>query len=114
MCEAVCHIGGLSNANADFEAEAPWRICTGEASRNWTDDQKKSEEAMIQSLIKNPAWICVDSGARESVCPAESFPDFEIRQTSKVGKKYRAAGDKNWKTLVRRDHASKSMAFRRQ
>ena len=54
-CEAVCHIGGLSNwknANADFEAEADWRILSGEASRNWIDDQKKSEEVMVQSLIK--------------------------------------------------------------
>ena len=47
---------------------------------------------MIQSLIKNPTTICVDSGAGESVCPAESFPDFETHQTDKVGNLYRAAG----------------------
>ena len=57
--EGVRDIGGLSNANADYAAEESWRIRTGEATRNWTEDQRKSEEAMVQSLITNPIWICV-------------------------------------------------------
>ena len=46
---------------------------------------------MIQSLA-NPTWICVDSGAGESVCRVEAFPDFQTHVTDKNGKKYRAAG----------------------
>ena len=47
---------------------------------------------MIQSFVKIPMTICVDSGAGESVCPADAFPDFESYQTDKVGNLYRAAG----------------------
>ena len=89
--EGVRDIGGLSNANADYAAEESWRIRTGESTRNCTKDQRTSEEAMIQSLA-SPTWICVDSGAGESVCPVEAFSDFETHVTDKNGKKYRAAG----------------------
>ena len=43
---------------------------------------------MVQSLAANPTWICVDSGAGESVCPVEAFPEFEAHETSKNGKKF--------------------------
>ena len=105
--EGVRDIGGLSNANADYAAQESWKIRTGEATRNWTEDQRKSEEAMIQSL-KDPTWICVESGAGESFCPVEAFPDFETHVTNKSGKKYRAAGGQERENVGERDLVSKA------
>lgn len=114
----VCDVGGLTvdrctsllpstgidwrNANADFKAECDWRILSGEGwreDRSWRGDQKKDEEVMIQSLVKNPTAICVDSGAGGSVCPAEAFPEFETYQTDKVGNLYRAAGGRELRNV---------------
>ena len=113
-CERVRDIGGLSNANADYEAAESWRIRTGEASRNWANDQKKNEEAMVQSLTTNPTWICVDSGAREmSAQWKRSQVSKRIKQTRMV-KHIVPLVDKNWKTSVKRGRALKSTASRRQ
>ena len=46
---------------------------------------------MVQSLEKTTS-ICIDSGEGESVCPVESFPDYETHHTDKVGDLCRAAG----------------------
>jgi len=62
------------------------------SGKSWRQDQVKSEEVMIQNLEKNPTTICVDSGAGESVCPVDFFPDYETHDTEKVGNLYRAAG----------------------
>ena len=43
---------------------------------------------MIQSLQGNPTKICTDSGAGESVCPVDSFPEYETLTTDKVGNVY--------------------------
>ena len=63
------------------------------SGKSWRQDQAKSEEVMIQNLEKNPTTICVDSGARESVCPVDFSPYYEMHETEKVGNFYRAAGD---------------------
>lgn len=47
------------------------------SGRTWREDQKMEDEVMTQSLERNPTSICIDSGAGESVCPVESFPDYE-------------------------------------
>jgi len=65
---------------------------TIKSGRSWRQDQVKSEEVMIQNLEKNPTTICIDSGAGESVCPVDFFPDYETHETEKVGNLYRAAG----------------------
>ena len=62
------------------------------SGKSWRQDQAKNEQAMIQSLDKNPTRICIDSGAGESVCPVDFFPDYEMHETEKVGNLYRAAG----------------------
>ena len=62
------------------------------AGKSWRQDQAKRNEVMIQNLDKNPTMICIDSGAGESVCPVDFFPDYEMHQTEKVGNLYRAAG----------------------
>ena len=54
---------------------------------------------MIQNLEKNPTTICVDSGAGESVCPVDFFPDYETHQTEKVGNLYRAAGGQELRNM---------------
>ena len=59
----------------------------------------KSEEVMIQSLEKNPTEICVDSGAGESVCPVDFFPDYEMHETEKVGNLYRTAGGQELRNM---------------
>ena len=46
----------------------------------------------IQAIGPEFTKVCVDSGAGESVCPIDAFPDLETHETSKVGTKYRAAG----------------------
>ena len=76
----VCDIG-----NIDEEL----RIIPG---KTWREDQRRKEEVMIQNLEKNPTSICIDSGAGESVCPTEMFPDYATHETDKVGCLYRAAG----------------------
>ena len=65
----------------------------------WRRDQAKNEEVMIQNLEKNPTTICVDSGAGESVCPVDFFPDYEMHQTEKVGNLYRAAGGQELRNM---------------
>ena len=69
--------------------ECGLRIVTG---RSWREDQKAKEDVMIQNLEKNPTSIRIDSGAGESVCPAEAFPDYETYHTDKIGNLYRATG----------------------
>ena len=95
----MCEVGGLTTKSTginvvdllgdSFKADRDWRILSG---RSWREDQRKNEEVMIQSLVMNPTSICVDSGAGESVCPAEAFPDYETYQRNKVGNLYRAGG----------------------
>jgi len=50
--------------------ESDVKIVSG---KSWRRDQAKSEEVMVQNLEKNPTFICVDSGAGESVCPVDYF-----------------------------------------
>jgi len=69
------------------------------SGRSWRRDQAKSEEVMIQTLEKNPTTICVDSGAGESVCPVDFFPEYELHETEKVGNLYRAAGGQELKNV---------------
>ena len=52
----------------------------------------KDEQMMIQNLQGNPTKICIDSGAGESVCPVDSFPEYATWVTDKVGNIYCAAG----------------------
>ena len=68
------------------------KISTG---KSWRQDQAKRNEVMVQNLEKNPTIICIDSGAGESVCPVDFFPDYEMHHTGKVGNLYRAAGDRS-------------------
>ena len=81
-------IGGLETENI--------KIVTG---KTWRKEQQERNEVMIQNLEKNPTTICVDSGAGESVCPADFFPDYEMHQTAKVGNLYRAAGGQELRNL---------------
>jgi len=72
--------------------ESEIQIVTG---KFWRQYQAKRNEVMVQNLDKNPTIICIDSGAGESVCPVDFFPDYEMHQTEKVGNLYRAAGDRS-------------------
>ena len=54
---------------------------------------------MMQNLEKNPTTICVDSGAGESVCPVDFFPDYETHHTEKDGNLYRAAGGQELRNM---------------
>ena len=54
---------------------------------------------MIQNLEKNPTKIRVDTGAGESVCPVDNFPDYEMHETEKVGNLYRAAGGQELRNM---------------
>ena len=54
---------------------------------------------MIQNLERNPTNICIDSGAGESVCPVDFFPDYEMHKTEKVGNLYRAAGGQELRNM---------------
>ena len=47
---------------------------------------------MIQALSGNFEKVCIDSGAGESVCPVDAFPEYKMHATDRVGAKYRAAG----------------------
>ena len=47
---------------------------------------------MIQALRGDFEKVCIDSGACESVCPADAFPAYGTFRTSKNGSTYRAAG----------------------
>jgi len=62
------------------------------SGKSWRQDQARRDQVMIQNLEKNPTTICIDSGAGESVCPVDFFPDYETHETEKVGNLYRAAG----------------------
>lgn len=53
--------------------------------------KKTAAETQIQAIGSEFARVCVDSGAGESVCPFDAFPDLETHETSKVGTKYRVA-----------------------
>jgi hypothetical protein len=72
---------------------------TIQTGKSWRQDRIKDEEVMIQNLEKNPTTICVDSGAGESVCPTDFFPDYETHETEKVGNLYRAAGGQELKNM---------------
>ena len=72
---------------------------TIKSGRSWRQVQAKSEEVVIQNLEKNPTTICIDSGAGESVCPVDFFPDYETHETEKVGNLYRAAGGQELKNM---------------
>ena len=87
------------------------RVMTG---KSWRGDQDKRSQVMIQNLEKNPTTICVDSGAGESVCPVDFFPDYEMHQTEKVGNLYRAAGGQELRNMGRRGLNSRRMELRRQ
>lgn len=67
--------------------------------RIWREDQKAKEEVMIQDLEKNSTSIYIDSGAGESVCPMEFFPDYETHHTEKVGNLCRAAGEQDLRNV---------------
>ena len=47
---------------------------------------------MILHIEGNPTRVCIDSGAGESVCPVEAFPDYELKKSAKTGATYTAAG----------------------
>ena len=72
------------------------KIVTG---KTWREEQDQRNQVMIQNLEKNPTTICVDSGAGESVCPVDFFPDYETHQTEKVGDLYRAAGGQELRNM---------------
>ena len=80
LTEQSTVINAVDLPGKSFTAECDWRILSGRGwreDRSWRENQKRNEDVMIQSLVKNPTSICVDSGAGESVCPAEAFPDYE-------------------------------------
>jgi len=79
------------------------KIMSGKSGRQ---DQAKRDQVMIQNLEKNPTTICVDSGAGESVCPVDFFPDYEMHQTEKVGNLYRAAGGQELRNMGRKGRSS--------
>ena len=72
-----------------FKAECDWKIAK---TRTFEEDRSRKEEQMIQTIEGNPTRVCIDSGAGESVCPIDSFPDYPTYKTSKVGSTYQAAG----------------------
>ena len=85
-------------------ASVPFWLKAGAGSRSRLGGRggkirSKSEEVMIQNLEKNPTTICIDSGAGESVCPVDFFPDYETHETEKVGNLYRAAGGQELKNM---------------
>ena len=75
------------------------KIVTG---KTWRRGQDERDQMMIQNLEKNPTTICVDSGAGESVCPVDFFPDYEMHQTEKVGNLYRVAGGQELRNVEKR------------
>ena len=48
---------------------------------------------MIQNLPDESFnKVCIDSGAGESVCPADTFPSYETKKSAKTGLTYTAPG----------------------
>ena len=47
---------------------------------------------MIQTIEGDFDRVCIDSGAGESVCPVDAFPEYGTFKTQRNGAKYRAAG----------------------
>ena len=59
--------------------------------------RKEDERLMIQNLTYGSfTKVCVDSGARESVCPVDAFPSYEMRKSARTGSTYTAAGGNRW------------------
>ena len=50
------------------------------------------ETTMIQNICGDFDRVCIDSGAGESVCPVDAFPQYGTFSTGKNGVKHRAAG----------------------
>ena len=71
---------GLTAETSIGGVENEIKILSG---KSWRQDQAKRDQVMIQNLEKNPTTICVDSGAGESVCPVDFFPDYEMHQTER-------------------------------
>ena len=69
------------------------------SGRSWRQDQMKSEDVMIQNMEKNPTNNCVGSGAGDSVCPVDFFPDYDMHETENVGNLYRAAGGQELRNM---------------
>ena len=78
----------LDGGGATFAAVTSTSMAKMEAAL--TEDQ----QIMIQTLPLPKSFdrVCIDSGAGESVCPVDAFPEYGTLQTNKVGVKYRAAG----------------------
>ena len=55
--------------------------------------EAEDQVIMIQNLTDTTfGKVCVDSGAGESVCPANAFPSYKTVKTAKTGTTYKAAG----------------------
>ena len=80
VAEAVCDVGGVETYVV-------------------TKKEQESVAGLIQAVEKYPKKICIDSGAGESVCPPEAFPDYATYSTSKVGSVYCAAGGQELKNI---------------
>ena len=92
LVQEIAGINGVEEETArkgSFKAECDWQMSK---SKTFEDKAKREEELMIQNLEGNPTKICIDSGAGESVCPIDSFPEYETMPTDKVGNTYLAAG----------------------
>ena len=74
------------------------------SGRTWREDQKIRGQVMFPNLEKNPTSICIDSGAGESVCPVDFFPDYETHQTDKGWESLQRTHqtDKGWESLQSR------------
>ena len=64
-------------------------MITSEAADGGSDEE---QPRMIQALEGNFDRVCIDSGAGESVCPVDAFPEYGTFKTDRNGAKYRAAG----------------------
>ena len=53
---------------------------------------KAEETKMMQNINGDFDRVCIDSGAGESVCPVDAFPQYGTFSTGKNGGKHRAAG----------------------
>ena len=56
------------------------------------EKDKVDQMTMIQNIDGGFSKVCIDSGAGESVCPVDAFPEYGTFNTAKNGAKHRAAG----------------------
>ena len=90
------------------------------AKRTQIEKDKEDQTRMIQNIDGGFDKVCIDSGAGESVCPVDAFPEYGTFNTEKNGAKRRAAGCQELMNVGEKrprfttNGVKTSMAFRRR